>query len=181
MPSPDFLTAPRAAAVRFELPPPHAGEVVIPAPSLGQVADCLRLDPRTGAEPETARERILRLQRQAKILLGREHAHLTAVLTMGQVTVAVQALYLAAAGIDPTDFVAAQASLQRTRTDPRGAEELLADIDRLTVELAAELRITPAEAAKMPVADAISLRAKLAANAHAEARFVAAVHGRTLG
>ena len=181
MPFAGSLTTPRAAAVRFELPPPHAGEVVIPAPSLRQVADCLRLDPRTDAEPETARARILRLQRQAEILLGRRHAHLTATLTIGQVAEVVQALYLAAAGIDPTDFVAVQASLQRTLADPRGAEELLADIDRLTIELAAGLRITPAEAAKMPVADAISLRAKLAENAHAEARFVAAVHGRTLG
>lgn len=176
----DPLTARRAPAVRFELPPPHAGEVVIPAPSLGQVADCLRIDPRKGDEPETARGRILRLQRQAEILLGRRHAHLTARLTMGQVAEVVQALYLAAAGIDPTDFVAAQASLQRMRADPRGAEELLVEIDRLTIELAAELRITPAEAAKMPVADAVSLRAKLAENARAEARFVAALHGRVL-
>ena len=175
----DPLTARRAPAVRFELPPPHAGEVVIPAPSLGQVADCLRLDPKQGAEPETARERILRLRRQAEILLGRRHAHLTARLTMGQVAEVVQALYLAAAGIDPTDFVAAQASLRRKRADSRGAELLLADIDRLTIELAAELRITPAEAAKMPVADAVSLRAKLAENARAEARFADAVHGRT--
>ena len=176
----DPLTARRAPAVRFELPPPLAGEVVIPAPSLGQVADCLRLDPKEGAEPETARARLLRLQRQAEILLGGAHAHLTGRLTMGQVAEVVQALYLAAAGIDPTDFVAAQTALRHGRADPRGAEALLADIDRLTIELAAELRITPAEAAKMPVADAVSLRAKLAENARAEARFVAAVHGRTL-
>ena len=176
----DPLTARRAPAVRFELPPPLAGEVVVPAPSLGQVADCLRLDPREGAEPETARGRILRLQRQTEILLGRRHAHLTGRLTMGQVAEVVQALYLAAAGIDPGDFVAAQAALRRGQADARSAAELLADIDRLTIELAAELRITPAEAAKMPVADAVSLRAKLAENARLEARFVAAVHGRTL-
>ena len=203
------LTSARASAVRFELPPPFNVEVVIPAPSLQQVADCIRLDPRPTARAvlearaaelraagytvtapegpiaetpaaETDRERILRMIRQAEILLGRKHAHLAAKLTMGQVAEVVQSLYLAAGGIDPTDFLAVQAYLRKLRADPREAAQLLADIERMTIELAAALKITPAEAARMPVADAVSLSKKLAEQANAEAKFIAAVHGAKL-
>ena len=204
----DLLTATRASAVRFELPPPFAGEVVIPAPSLQQVADCIRLDQKKQGQalldswaerlraagytvtapatpspdafpPESDRERILRMQRQAEILLGRKHAHLAGKLTMGQVTEVVQSLYLAAAGIDPTDFLAVQKYLRRVAEDRRGAAELAALIDRLILDLSVMLEIPQSEAARMPVADAVAQHEALCKKANEQATFDMAVHGAT--
>ena len=172
----DIHRAARAAALRVELP--DGSEITIPPPSLQQAADALRLDPRAGAEPETDKQRVLRMQKQAAILFGKEHAPLLETLTMMQVGEIVQALYLVASGIDPASFVAYQAALREQAR--RTAAETLADIDSLTIDLAAELRITPAEAAKMPVADAVAVRNRLAKNTHERAKFTAAVHGRTL-
>ena len=174
------ITAPRASTLRVELPPPF-DEVVIPAPGLGRLSAAMRLDPRKGDAPESKRERIQRLARQARILLEPAHAHLVDELPHEIMGLIVHSLYLVAAGIDPADAVAVQEHLQKLRElEAREAAVLAADLDKLTVELAARLEITPDEAAKMPLADALSVRAELAKKDNAEAKFTAAVHGMKL-
>ena len=174
------ITAPRASAVRFELPAPLNREVIIPPPSMDQIAACLRLDPKSDGPAETPRERIIRLHRQAQILLGPDHASLTGELQIAQVAEMVQALYLAGNGVDPANFVQCQRYLREQRDSQRSAEDLLEDIETLSVGLGAELKITPAQAAQMPIADAVSLRNRLAEAATAEAKFDAALHDKEL-
>ena len=168
---------PRASTLRVELPPPF-DEVVLQPPGLGQLSAAMRLDPRKGDAPESRRALVQRLARQARLLLGPDHAHLVDELPheiMGEI---VHGLYLVASGIDPAEALAVQEHLRQLREiEQREAAAMAEDIDKLTVELAADLRITPAEAAKIPLADALSLRAKRAENARAEEKFEAAVHG----
>ena len=201
------FTVPRALSLRFELPLPHEGETIIPPPSLQQLGDAIRLDPRkrgqahldsiaaqleaagynvsAPAEPvadftpaETDQERFIRLQRQARTMLGRDHEHLVEKLTLGQISLLVQGLYLTAQGKDPSNFLTMQAFLA-ARQEAAGQEAgaLAEDIDALVVELAAALKISPAEAAKMPLADALSVRARMAENDDAAAKFTAALAG----
>lgn len=180
MPLQDSVRPARASALRVVLPAPHHREIVIQPPSLKQGRDCLALDPQADAPPESQRERLDRLTRQAAILFGPEHAHLVELLTVDQCAEIVQGLYLAGAGIDPGDFLAVQKSLREQRTYKRTSAELLDQIDTLTVELAAELRQLPAGVESMPMLDAVNLRERLAAHALAAAKFDAALHGAKL-
>ncbi len=173
MPLQDSIRPGRASALRVELPAPHNREITFQPPSLKMGRECLALDPKAGAPPETPRERLDRLTRQATILFGPEHAHWVEVLTLDQCTEIVQALYLVSAGIDPADFLTVQKSLRDQRQSKRTSAEVLAQIETLTVELAADLKQLPSTVEAMPLLDAVNLRDRLAEHAAKEAKFYA--------
>ena len=117
---------------------------------------------RPGAPPETTAEQIVRFERQARILLGDEHAKLLDDLNQVQVAEIVGALYVAGSGLSPEAYVRWQQEQRRTG-QMAGALALLENIEGLIIELSAELRRLPAEVDGMPLADAVSLRERLAA------------------
>ena len=170
----------RATALRIQLPPPHSKEIVVQPYSLGQGAACLALDPAPDAAPESKRDKLARLAEQARILLGPEHAYLVDLLTVDQCVEIIQGLYLTGSGIDPANFVEVQKHRRKQRENERSSAELHAQIETLTIELAADLKRLPSEVEAMPLTDAVSLRERLAEQALAAARFDASLHGMKL-
>lgn len=165
----------RGLRVIYELP--DGTEVDLPPLGLDQIADCLRLDPQEGAPAETGKQLILRMQRQAKRLLGPRFEYLTGVLPPDRVGELMSLLYLAASGIEGSDFVAVQRYRAEQAANQRSSADLAREVDGLILALAAELKVTTAQAGAIPPADAVSQHARLIENADHERRFMAALHG----
>ena len=169
----ELVRAARARPVRLDLG--EDGCHVIPPATLDQVAACVLLDPDEPAK-ETAKARTERLRRQARILLGPDHEHLTGRLGEAQITLVVGALYIAANGLDAEQFARWQEG-ERELAVSATRLELLASLEELTVYLAVELRKLPAEAGAIPLADALAAHKRIQERYQAEVDFQIALRG----
>ncbi len=148
----------RARALVFELP--DGKRVRITPPNLGQVAACVQLDPRPGTK-ETAAERVVRFEDQARILLGPAHEYLIDQLGQRQIAEITGALYAAQDGMTLENFVAWQKA-RLSAEEMADSLEILAGIEALVMDLAAREKKTPQEIERMTRAEALALQERLA-------------------
>lgn len=165
--------APRGLTLRFDLG--DGRTVSFPPVSIDSAREVLRLDPAKDHR-ETYAEYVERLQAQARLLFGPDREALLAELTPGQVAEIVSALLYAAGGMTPASFALWRAA-QPANVAHITSLEMLARLEELTLDLAAELKRLPAEVGTSPLADAAALQERLHAARVADAGFQAALHG----
>lgn len=172
----DLVRASRARKAIFSLP--DGSEVTVPPPSLDQIIDCLRLDPAKDGS-ETPLEETLRLRRQAEVLIGPALFPRFAGLDAWQFGEVASTLYVNTSGLDAEAYARWQLKVRdlKTRQDRL---EIIKNLEDASAKLAATLREFPDEVGARPLADILALRELLDKEIHAERKFEASVHGRTL-
>ena len=165
----------RARPCRFRLP--DASEIVVKPPTLDQAIQCLLLDPEPGGT-ESPLDQLRRVREQARVLLGPEHADLTTKLDQWQLGEIIGALYISASGMNAEAYARWQLG-ERQKQRSVAALEIIARMEDMCADLAAELERLPSEVGAQPLADLIALRERLEKRRKAEIKFQAALHHKT--
>lgn len=108
------VTLQRSASIEFAWPRPDGtdGHITLPAVTLGQYREALRLEAELpGNESTTAAQE--RLLRQARVLVGEAHAEFLDELDPEMVIEVIQAMLSVYAGLDPAGVVEVQRALKK--------------------------------------------------------------------
>ena len=168
------LRALRSRPITFDLD----GETVeISPPTLGQATAAVRLEVDT--ENDSAAQRLVRFERQARLILGPQHAHLVDRLNQEQIAEIVGALYVAANGMDPVAYVRWQQAQKRAGIK-LDALKVLQNLDNMVIELAAQMGIRASDAEQEPLADAAATLERMAKIERQRVEVQAVIAGRKI-
>lgn len=140
-----------------------SGSRTISSPTIGQVIECVHLDPLGGLD-ETPVQNLHRVLKQARLIVGDPNDWLLD-LTYPEITSMLSEIYRMLSGSE------AQASYSYNR------DLVVSSLEELTIDLAAFTHKTPREIDRIELIDALALRKKIHDNIETDARFQAQLAG----